>query len=285
MVTNANTELNLNPYGNSWSGGTGQLIEGSYEVAALQRAAAKYDIVRRNFPPEPTVSAITPGFIAGAVICVPLAGVFFWLVVLMGSRGANNWIGPAFLTGFGVLFLCLPLAVFLGARLNSPKNAIRQFYRCVAGANHKRARAVGLQCDLDDFPRYQPSIVGLGKPSGVPQAFRADSGFRRYWNELLRSHSVPYCIAHLSAFKITYLTPDVAVVNFRLRLTMNTSLWRLFVLVALVIAVIVDLATRKVVTVEMQKVVVRVGEQWHVFSSDWQGYEDVDQSWLSMGRQ
>lgn len=283
MPTDPNTGLNLNPYGNAWSGGTGQLVEGSYELAALQRAAAKYATVRRNFPPEPKVSAITPAFIAGLVVCVPLSALFFWLMFLLASeRNHPNPIALLFLGIFGMAIMSLPVALYLTSRVTSPQLAIKQFYRAVAGANHKRARLIGLHCDMDQFPRYQPNIVGLGKPTGRPRAFGPEHEFKSYWNELLRSHAAPYCIPHLSALKVTYLTPDVAVVNFRLRLTMNSALWRLFVPILLLIAVILDLATRKVVTVEMQKVLVRVGEQWHVFSSDWQGYEDVDHSWLTM---
>lgn len=283
MPSDPNTGLNLNPYGNAWSGGTGQLVEGSYEMAALQRAAAKYASVRRNFPPEPKVSAITPAFVAGVVVCVPLSGLFFWLMFLLASERNNpNPIALLFLGLFGMAIISLPIAMYLTSRLTSPQLAIKQFYRALASANHKRARLIGLHDDMDDFPRYQPNIIGLGKPTGQPRAFGPEHGFRSYWNELLRSHTAPYCIPHLSALKVTYLTPDVAVVNFRLRLTMNSSLWRFLVLFLTVLAVIVDMATRKVVTIEMQKVLVRVGEQWHVFSADWQGYEDVDHSWLTM---
>jgi hypothetical protein len=74
--------------------------------------------------------------------------------------------------------------------------------------------------------------------------------------------------------------PDIAVVDYKLRLTMNTQLWLLLVFVALLIAVIVDFATRKVVKVELRKVLVRVGDEWKLLNAEWQGYEDYDLRWL-----
>ncbi|MCB9936154.1 MAG: hypothetical protein H6840_10725 [Planctomycetes bacterium] len=76
------------------------------------------------------------------------------------------------------------------------------------------------------------------------------------------------------------MASDVVIVDFELRLIMNTSLWFLLIFVALVIAALVDLATRKTVHVHMRKILVRVDKEWHLLSSEWQAYEENNTQWL-----
>jgi len=44
---------------------------------------------------------------------------------------------------------------------------------------------------------------------------------------------------------------------------------------------IVDLATRKTVVQEMRKILVRVGDEWHLFNGEWMGIEETDVGWTA----
>jgi hypothetical protein len=73
---------------------------------------------------------------------------------------------------------------------------------------------------------------------------------------------------------------DVAVIDYKLKLIMNTRLWLLLIFVALLLAVIVDIATQKRVKAQLRKVAVKVGDEWKLLNGEWQGYEDFDLRWL-----
>jgi len=124
-------------------------------------------------------------------------------------------------------------------------------------------------------------VVGLGRPATSPFSFEDPASFGTYWNRLLRHHTAPYCIATVRRVRVRRLDDDIAVARFQLVLQMNTSLWLFLVLVALIVAVIVDLATRTRVTAELEKILVRVGDEWHLYDGAWQGVEEEDSTWLA----
>ncbi len=72
--------------------------------------------------------------------------------------------------------------------------------------------------------------------------------------------------------------------SYRLYLRTNTSLWYLFVLlgcVGIVIGAIVDAATRRTIEDDVQKILVRVEDEWHLLSGEWQGAEEENADRLS----
>jgi hypothetical protein len=269
--------MNLRPYGNSGMQAT-NTPAGSMEEAALQRAVNKLDAVRsRRLGDKP--AGIDKRRFGIALVLAILAGLPFLLLTLGLASDAE--FGGAIIFGiFTLLFLSIPVIYFITTRPDTPKRLLTQYYLTLGRGRFNRAREMVVSADFDDFPRFQPYIPKLGQPTGVPLHFMHDSDFKRYWQELLRANPSPYCYTRVSDVRETQVAPDVMIVDFQVRFTMNTSLYMLLILVALLIALIVDLATRKVVTVQLRKVLVKIDDEWKMFEGDWQGYAEHDTSWL-----
>ena len=230
---------------------------------------------------------LTPAgrFVGPVVIALLFAGapalVLLWAGALYfraewGPRPAV----PLILTILGALLGLLTIRLILNAKADTPKRAVRLFFYALARGNAKRARRLVVPNDLDGFPRYHPDIPGHPRLYIDPFRFDAPEGFHAYWRGLLRYHTMPYCIASVRAVKVQEISPDVVVVDFRARFIMNTQLWWLLILVALIIALIVDLATRKTVVQQMRKILVRVDDEWHLFNGEWMGREERDAGWI-----
>ena len=276
--------MNTRPYGDSWASNNAPAVSGgSLEEQALNRAIQKLEIVRSAYSGDREVGLDVMQFVPGTILALLLG-----LPCLLGAVAILADNGPV--GGAGVLlllsaaFFSIPVVVYFRTRPTTTKGALTGFYRALAGKRYKRARLLTVQTDLDTFPRYQPSIPNLGTPSGHPRSFADEYAFSEYWRELLLSHTAPYCYATIRNVRETDVAPDLKLVDFELKLIMNTRLWLLLIFIALLLAVIVDMATRKTVTVQMRKLLVRVGDEWHLFSAEWQGYEEFNTQWLSNNR-
>ncbi len=179
-----------------------------------------------------------------------------------------------------LLLLAIGIPIWKASKPTSPKLALKHFYKRVAHGQSAQARKLVIATDLDEFPRYQPRITSLGKPSATPFAFDSEGEFATYWNGLVRTASWPYCLVKLDRVHVTKITEDVRLVDFELTLTMNTQLYGLLILIALPLAAIADMATRKIVKQEVRKLVVKVDDEWHLFSADFMGNEEHDTTWL-----
>lgn len=113
-----------------------------------------------------------------------------------------------------------------------------------------------------------------------PYEFDRTTGFGDYWTGLVRYPASPYCLAQISNLHVEEIDEDLVVAEFNLKLGINTSLWILLALVTVLLALVVDLATRKRVNAPMRKILVRVGDEWHLFSGEWQGPDEADAIWL-----
>lgn len=271
---------NLRPYGGAWgNAGAPGLPAGSFEQQALERARYKLAATRSGSlgdrPAGPDLVQIVPAALLGLILGAPML-----LLAFAMSQEKGTAIGVVIFGLLGLTCLAIPVLSWIQTNPTKPKYALRSFYRAIGRGRYRRARALTVRADLDDFPRYQPHMENLGAPSGYPRNFADEAGFREYWRELTRSHPMPYCIANVKHVRETQVASDVVIVDFELRLIMNTSLWFLLIFVALVIAALVDLATRKTVHVHMRKILVRVDKEWHLLSSEWQAYEENNTQWL-----
>jgi hypothetical protein len=273
--------MNLRPYGNSWAdAGAGSTAVGSMEEQALARARHKLASVRSHSGGDkragPDLLQLIPALLLALLFGGPcMAGA----AALFGDKDAAA--GGIVLLVLGLLIFLIPLLIWLQSKPATPKRALQAFYRAIGRGRYKRARALTVRADLDSFPRHQPVIPDLGRPCGFPRSFADERAFADYWRELTRSQPMPYCYARVRNVRETPVGADVMIVDFELRLVMNTSLWALLIFVALVVAAVLDLATRKRVVVPMRKLLVRVDDEWHLFSSEWQGYDEFNLEWLS----
>jgi hypothetical protein len=270
--------INLTPFGHS---GDMQPV-GDMRTDALVRASNKLlSLQERAVPTAPMTRGI--GNILGAVLFGLLA-LFFYGVGVIAVMGKDPvFIGLAFMWGFASLIAFLAWRIWVDGLPTTPKRALNLFYKSLARGNASRAAKMVVPNDFDDYPRYQPQIAYIGTGFN-PRPFAAPGAFGDYWNEMLRYHTAPYCIARVSSVSVQEVGLDIVVVDFQLKLMMNTQLWLALVFIALLLAAIVDMATRKTVTVQMRKVLYRVGDQWHMFDAEWQGYEERDLSWVMQQR-
>ncbi len=273
---------NTRPYGTPYSGPP--VDAASTEGVALRRAMDKLAMVRGGFAGDAAAGLDTTAVVTASVLAaIP--------VLLFGAIGIALIVNDGSLVG-GLIFLMLtlaaaaiPLLVAKGSRPDRPERALKAFYRAIGRGKSQRAARLVTNADMDTVPRVQPLIQNLGQPTGHGYVFQDPNQFALYWNALVRSHPMPYCIVRVSGVKVHHPAPDIAVVDYKLRLTMNTQLWLFLVLVALLIAIIVDVATRKVVTVQLRKVLVKVGDEWNLLNGEWQGYEDYDLRWVDCAQE
>ncbi|MCA8916173.1 MAG: hypothetical protein KDB90_12245 [Planctomycetes bacterium] len=271
---------NLRPYGGGWSNPSAPgAPAGSFEQQMLDRARYKLAATRAGSqgdrPAGSDLYQVIPAVLVGLLLGAPM---FLLAFALAHEKGAA--VGVVIFGVLGLLCLCIPVLSWVQSSPTKPKYALKSFYRAIGRGRYKRARALTVRADLDDFPRYQPRMENLGAPSGYPRNFSDEGAFREYWRELTHSHAMPYCIANVKHVRETQVAPDVVIVDFELKLVMNTGLWFLLIFIALLLAVVVDLATRKTVNVHMRKVLVRVGNEWHLLSSEWQAYEENNTQWI-----
>jgi hypothetical protein len=198
--------------------------------------------------------------------------------------GETPPVGIVFVLFSGVIAL-IPISVIFRSRPRTPQAALLEFYRTLSRGESKRALALLTNADRDSSTRIQPKIAELGRPNGYPLPFSDPNAFAAYWNELLRTHPAPYCVVRMSNVQVQQIAPDVAVVDYKLTLTMNTSLYYLLILLGILLGVLlafaIDAMTRKVVKADLRKVLVRVGDEWKLFNGEWQGYEEYDLRWLA----
>jgi hypothetical protein len=206
--------------------------------------------------------------------------------LLSGAGGDPDarMVGVAMMGVLGLVFLVPGLVRILTSTATTPKRALTLFYKSIGGGHMNAARKLVVPNDFDDFPREYPEHKALGLGGMPPYEFGARAGFADYWTGLVRYPSSPYCLVRVQDIRVEEVDPDIAVVEFRLKLAINTSLWILLILVALLIALIVDLATRKRIDAPMRKILIRVGDEWHLFSGEWQGPDEHDVSWLEERR-
>ena len=277
-------DLNLRPYGNSWGPSASSAPAGTLEEQAHARARIKLEQLRSGHSSDVEAGPDYIGLIPAALLALILGLPFLLLAgALAGEKDAGA--GVAIFGLFGLLFLSLPVWMFFRTRPQTSKGALLGFYRALGRGRYGRARRLTLRGDLDSFPRYQPNIQFLGRPGGYPRNFGDEQAFKDYWRELLRTQPLPYCIANLKNVRESNAAPDLLIVDFELKLMMNTSLWLFLLPLGWLIVLIVDLATRKTVTVQMRKLLVRVGTEWHIFSAEWQGYEEYNLNWLHAPQQ
>jgi hypothetical protein len=253
-----------------------------YERDSLARAQEKLDALERRSVPLTSAGR----FVGPVIVAVLFAGgpalLALWAAGLYfrGEWGPRPAV-PLFLAITGALLLALTIWLILNAKADTPKRALRLFYKALGRGNAKRALRLVVPNDLDALPRYHPDIPGHARLFSSPFRFDPREGFGAYWRGLVRYHTMPYCVTSVRAVKVREISPDIVVVDFRARFIMNTQLWWLLILDALIIALIVDLATRKTVVQEMRKILVRVDDEWHLFNGEWMGHEESDTGWTT----
>jgi len=260
----------------------------SYHARALDRARTRLADHVAGRSPDGEVGRSIGATIALIVFVIVPLFVFLALALygtVEAARSPYEDTAPMVILA-GLLALGLVLSVYGTWRAyqssdpTRPAGALSRYYKHLAKGQAEKAQRLVLSSDFDEHPRYQPLIPNLGPPSQAPIAFWQPGAFASYWNQLLRHHTVPYCYSTVSRVQVSEVDPGLAVVDFQLKFVTNTSLVWLAVLVSPIIAIILDLATRKRAHLEMTKVLVRVGSEWHLLSGELRGPEEWDLSWL-----
>ncbi|MHC4547495.1 MAG: hypothetical protein ACYTEZ_01855 [Planctomycetota bacterium] len=253
----------------------------AYDADVFVRAQQKLAALREGrVRPQPLGRLVGPVVLAVLFAAVPAAvSLVGAAAYLWGAWGSRSGV-PIALAIVGLGFAALAMVVIRGAKANTPKRALKIYFKSLGRGRTGRARKLVAPNDLDGFPRYPAEVPGLVRRSPGPFRFEATGDFARYWNELLRAHTAPYCLVNIGSVKTRAVGTDCLVVDFRLQLIMNTQLWWLLVVVLWPLALVMDLVTRKTVRADLRKVLVRAGDEWHLFNGAWQEPDEVDLDWL-----
>jgi len=258
-----------------------------YVEEAIARARRKLDELRSGKvvprPAGPFLGRVVGGSVLILIGVALPAGLY---AILSGGNGDKDavLIGVALIALLGLALAVPGLLMILTSKATSARHALQLFYKSIGRGNMNGARKLVVPNDFDDFPREYPDQRSLGRGGMPPYAFDKPKGFADYWTGLVRYPASPYCIVQVRDVHVEEIDEDLAIVEFELKLAINTSLWMLLILVTLLLALIVDLATRKRVQASMRKILVRVGDEWHLFSGEWQGPDEADVSWLEAPR-
>jgi len=164
-----------------------------------------------------------------------------------------------------------------------PRRVLNQFYWRVFSGYRLSALALLTNADKNDLPRIQPSGTGLGVPSGHPFRFSSDKDFGDYWYELLHVKTVASAQYRIKVIEQREVVPGLVAIRFQLKASTGSLLWIFatlpFPLISLIGVPMFYLARDRHRT-EMQKLMVKVGDEWKLFNGEWQGYEELDLSWL-----
>ena len=126
----------------------------------------------------------------------------------------------------------------------------------------------------------------MGKVKGFPGAdwlyFSEPADYKAYWESMLRWPTSPYCIARVRGLKVEELAPGVVRCDFTLKLGIGSSLWALLIFAGpgIILAIILDAATRTNITAKMSKVLVRVEDEWQLHNGAWQEADDEAADWV-----
>ncbi|MFI5401460.1 MAG: hypothetical protein ACHQ1G_00775 [Planctomycetota bacterium] len=257
--------------------------DAAYEVEAIARARRKLEELRSGKVVPQPAGVFWGRRIGGGILVligIALPAGFYALFSGRGGDPDPALVAAAFFGVLGLAFAVPGLLMVMTSRADTPRHALALFYKSIGRGNMRGARKLVVPNDLDDFPRHYPDQRALGHGGTPPYEFDTQKGFHDYWTGLVRYPSSPYCIVQVRGLHVEQLDADLAVAEFDLHLSINTSLWILLALLTLLLAFIVDLATRKRVQASMRKILVRVGDEWHFFSGEWQGPDEEDDIWL-----
>lgn len=244
------------------------------------RARAKLAAFRKNRDSEKPAGRNTVFVWTVFAVCALVASPFVYVIgMLLITPEANLEIAALFAIP-PVLLATVFVMVFVRTKPSSPKKALFEYFLAVCRRRHKRARSLILTHDMDGTERQTPHIDGLGKPTGTSYRFDIDGEFKGYWRELVLDQPMAAAGVRISNVQVNNITPDLAIATFRIRMVRNTQLWVFLIFVLGIFALIIMVATNKRTDATITKLLVRVGNEWKLFSGEWQGQDEFDLSWI-----
>ena len=234
----------------------------------MDRAREKLGRTRQGHPEDKKVSICIKS-VSGVGIFIAIISL---LLVFAAYQVSSQSPTIAFvLLSVALLYLVALAYVTMRTVPKTPKRTIYQFYRALGHGNIKRGKGLVCADDLDNTGRTIPYVENLGQSTGIAYIFNDRIQFKHYWKQLLRDSPLPYCRAKVTNAHFTEIADDVVIADFHLKLTRNTHLWQFLLIAGLLPAIIADIATRRVTRVQMRKVLIKVNDEWKVFSGEWQG--------------
>jgi len=160
-----------------------------------------------------------------------------------------------------------------------PVKALRSYFASLLYGDAKHAAKHVTNADKNDLPRFQPMHTGLGAPSGKQFKFKYPGDFKLYWAELVPGIPFAATTHRLVVREEKELAPQLRAVRFHWTVTTRNQYW-LLLTPLLFSGLVLFLVLRQRYEGEMQKLMVKVGDEWKLFNGEWQGYEELDLSWL-----
>ena len=214
-----------------------------------------------------------------------LVGVLLW-----GAGRPPDFVLPV--VGLVLLLVTvpvLPLAILahVRSRPRQPARAVHEFYSALAHRRFRRAYRLVADADKDEFPRALPDHLDRSPSDGAAFGFADEREFRRFWRQIVCTHTLPTCKVRLGEVRVRRLGPDLAAVEFVLTLRTNTDLYWLLILVGcvgLIPGMILQAVTWRTTKARLRRVVVKAGPEWRMFSGEWSAPDEQDLSWVTPSR-
>jgi hypothetical protein len=289
--------------------------EQAQRQAAFQRARAKLASARgaeerrRKTIPHPQVFRALRWLLVAILIGVIVVWTFD-PATMDPATWSEDQTGPAliaillWMVGYGGWWIVRRL------RMHPAERVLHDFYASV----DSDSLATGMeecviQADFDAAPRKAPAF----RPEeDVMPCISGAAEINWYWENLFKPAGKPRCRPLVRSVKLMQVEDDLYLASVKLRIvrraSQNLFIGMLFPLIFLtmmldteevpflhsqagagliigVTAVLITLGSywfthRKPGLFRVQKLVVSCGEQWRLFCGDWEGWEEVDLSWL-----
>lgn len=247
------------------------------------RAKHKLEAIR-NRSAVPIPAGRYAGRVFGCIFTLAIVGGLCWGAYFGLTEDDEMGVYVAsFLLVVAALLLIPAYRLLAGSRATTPFRALNLYYRQLGAGREKGARKLVVPNDFDRFPREFPSLPSVkGYPGVEWLRFDQPGDYQAYWNAMLRWPTGAYCIARVRGLELEEIAPDVVRCEFTLRLGIGSQLWFLLIFTGpgLILAFILDAATRTNIKASMSKVLVRVEDEWHLLNGAWHEADDKNSNWV-----
>jgi hypothetical protein len=233
--------------------------------------------------------------LAGGVPEIPytVGGKFRIVTIVTGALAALSLIGAFVggnfhhleaLLGFGITGMFVFGICFLVAFANdcsvpssrgrrTPVKGLKAFLGAIRVGRYKYAYACLLEGDKDDAERVRRAISEVSVDGGS-YSFKNLAGFKEYWRTMTHASGMSMRRAKLSGLREVSVSGDYAVVSASVTIESYPWLLLVFLPLALIpVALVISLITKRE-TVNVSKLLRRVGNQWYVVNGELDSPED-----------
>lgn len=254
-----------------------------HRLLALERAAQKLARIRSGDTLPPRSLRVRTHLMANGLAL--LTGLLMLALAVTAMGNNPSLLGAAVILVMGGAMIALRAALGLfGARSLQPHECVQHYFNALGSRQWSSAIGLVSETDQDGFVRKQPAATGFGSlPHGLP--LDSADNLKTYWSYLTGRQLGQSAAISLSKFQTVYYVEGLCRVTCRCRITSNSALWLLWILIIPLAGALVSALgawlTGRSVDVTLHKIVVKSGREWRLFNAEFEGPEEADVSWLT----